>query len=69
MSGGAHFSWTVGALEDLRAFNRIDGDLKKLAHIMGCTSQDVDRALWFLLGRSPEEALEAMHHHKMGACA
>lgn len=62
MSGGrSKFGWTVGALEDLRRFNHIDGDLDRLAVIMGADRAEIDHALWMLLGRTPAEALAAMH--------
>lgn len=68
MSGGVRFTWTVGALEDLRAFNKINGDLDQLVKVMGCTRAEADEALWQLLGRTPEEALEAMIR-KLENCA
>lgn len=61
MSAGQHkFLWTVGALEDLRELNRMSGDLSQMAAVLGATRQDLDQALWMLLGRTPTEALAAM---------
>lgn len=61
MSGGIRqFQWTVGALEDLRQLNSISGDLGQMANVLGASRQDIDHALWMLLGRTPAEALAAM---------
>lgn len=70
MAGGqTQISWTIGALEDVQEYNRVFGDLDKLAGVMGTTRQDVDQALWFLFGRTPAQALEAMAAAKAGAAA
>ena len=50
-------AWRVADLVELRLVLRdLDGDVGEAALAMGRDRQDVDRALWSLVGRTPLEA-------------
>lgn len=56
MSEALELEWTPGSLRLLRTLNGGGATLAHMAMRMGVGSDDIDRALWALLGRTPNEA-------------
>jgi hypothetical protein len=53
--------WTADGLACVFLLNRGGRDLVAIAEATGRTSGEVDRALWELMGRTPEQALTLLN--------
>lgn len=52
--------WTAAELTDLRKLMREHGSMARVASLMSRTQRDCNRALFALIGRTPEHALAAL---------
>jgi hypothetical protein len=63
MSEAVDLDWTIGSLRLLRGMSHSGATLAQIARRMGVTPGDCDRALWALLGRTPEAAALYLRGH------
>lgn len=56
--------WTVAGLAAVYALSISGFPLIDIADAVGRSCQDVDQALWCMLGRTPEQALQVMSGRK-----
>lgn len=54
-------AWTIGCVAALHMLSRSGQSLAQIAHTLGRTSAECDRALWTLVGRSIPDAVSVLN--------
>jgi hypothetical protein len=54
--------WTIGGIAAVYALSAAGMSLVEIAGAVGRTRGEVDLALWYLVGRTPEQALVLLAH-------